>query len=66
MESAHSYAPRMENLDSPGYSLVMEAWQLVHFLPVVDVKSCNAKGLYERGMVHSMMALVARVRKEYA
>jgi len=66
MESAHNYGPRMENSGSPGYSLVMEAWQLVYSLQVVDVKSYNAKGVYERRMVHSMMALVARARKEYA
>lgn len=44
----------------------MEASQLVHSLPVGDVKSYNAREVYEMGMIRSMMALGARVRKEYA
>jgi hypothetical protein len=49
----------MKDSDSHGYSLVMEASQLVHSLPVGDVKSYSAKGVYEMGMIRSMMALEA-------
>jgi len=56
----------MEDSDSPGYSLVMEAWQWVHSLQVGDAKSYNARGVYEMGMIRSMMVPRARVRKEYA